>query len=399
MPQAIQTLVITETHPVQYHVPVYRHAAQKLGVPLKVVYGSDFSVAGYQDREFGAAFAWDCDLLSGVEAQFLTTRAQGGAGDYDAVKPGGLTDALQALDPTAVMALGYAHPFDRAALQWSRQQRKPLLFRGETSDIARQRSPLKRWLRDVWLRQLYRHCTALLYVGHHSKAHYRRLGVPEEKLFFSPYCVDAGNFQTSAEDRQSLRAATRAALGIAADAVVVLFSGKLSERKGVDLLPAAVAALPPDLAAQVHLLILGDGALRASLEAQCAALLQGRSTFAGFQNQSKLSAFYHTADLLALPSRALETWGLVVNEALLHGLPCIVSDTVGCQPDLVLPGDTGEVCAAGDASSLAEALQRLWQRLKHSPQLADVCRQRVAGYSVARAAEGIAQAWQAVISA
>ena len=385
-------LVITETHPVQYHVPVYRHAAQVLGVPLKVVYGSDFSVAGYEDQEFGAAFAWDCDLLSGVDSHFLTTRAQGGAADYEAVKPAGLADTLQALAPAAVMALGYAHPFDRAAMRWARQQHKPLLFRGETSDPARQRSLFKRWLRDLWLRRLYRQCTALLYVGSQAKAHYQRLGVPEEKLFFSPYCVDTGNFQTSAEDRQSLRAATRTALGITDDAVVVLFSGKLSERKGVDLIPDAVATLPPSLVAKVHLLFLGDGALRASLEAQCAAQLPGRVTFAGFQNQSKLSAFYHAADLLLLPSRAMETWGLVVNEALLHGLPCIVSNTVGCQPDLVLPGETGEVCAAGDKASLSHALERLLQRCA-TPQLAETCRQHVTGYSIARAAEGIASAW------
>lgn len=385
-------LVITETHPVQYHAPVYRHVAQVLGVPLNVIYGSDFSVAGYQDREFGATFAWDCDLLSGVNAQFLSKGSEGGAKHYDEVSPQGLASALQRSAPAAVMALGYAHPFDRAALRWARQHRTPLLFRGETSDIARQRSPLKRWLRDLWLRQLYQHCSALLYVGRHSKAHYQRLDVPEQKLHFSPYCVDAAVFQASAEDRARLRSATRTELGIREDAVVLLFSGKLSERKGVDLIPQAVKALPVALEARIHLLFLGDGALRAELEAECAAILPGRASFVGFQNQSRLSGYYHAADLLLLPSRAMETWGLVVNEALLHGLPCIVSDTVGCQPDLVLPGNTGEVCGAGNATSLAEALQRLLRRIT-DPLLAETCRRQVANYSVVQAAEGVASAW------
>src|SRR5438445_5111187 len=74
-------LAIIETHPVQYHAPVYR-AVQRLGVPITVVYGSDFSVAGYRDREFGARFAWDTDLLSGYSARFLTQVATGGAADY-----------------------------------------------------------------------------------------------------------------------------------------------------------------------------------------------------------------------------------------------------------------------------------------------------------------------------
>ncbi len=118
-------------------------------------------------------------------------------------------------------------------------------------------------------------------------------------------------------------------------------------------------------------------------------------TFAGFQNQSALSSFYHAADLLVLPSRAEETWGLVVNEAMLHGLPCIVSTTVGSQPDLVLPGETGEVCVPGDAADLARALATLIARLEDEG-LAKRCRDRVAKYSVAEAARGLASAWQAV---
>ena len=68
-----------------------------------------------------------------------------------------------------------------------------------------------------------------------------------------------------------------------------------------------------------------------------------RAIMAGFQNQTQLSRFYHAADVFVLPSRVGETWGLVVNEALHHGLPCVVSDRVGCAPDLVIPDETGEI--------------------------------------------------------
>ena len=57
-------LVIFETHPVQYHAPVYRKVAE-MGVPLEVVYGSNFSLRGYRDKEFGANFAWDKNLTEG----------------------------------------------------------------------------------------------------------------------------------------------------------------------------------------------------------------------------------------------------------------------------------------------------------------------------------------------
>ena len=67
------------------------------------------------------------------------------------------------------------------------------------------------------------------------------------------------------------------------------------------------------------------------------------------------------ADMLVLPSLYTETWGLVMNEAMQFGVPCIVSDRVGCGPDLIRPGDTFHA----------------------------LCLKRVAGYSVQAAADWI----------
>ena len=61
------------------------------------------------------------------------------------------------------------------------------------------------------------------------------------------------------------------------------------------------------------------------------------ASFVGFLNQSEISRAYVAADCLVLPSDATETWGLVVNEAMASGLPCIVSNACGCAEDLVEP--------------------------------------------------------------
>ena len=362
---------------------------------MTAVYGSDFSVSGYKDTEFGASFAWDSDLLGGMKSQFLSRTTEGGAGNYESVKAGGLAAALQALKPSVVMALGYAHPFDRAVLKWTKQHPTPLMFRGETSDHARQRGLIKTLLRDCVLRRLYRRCAALLYVGQRSHAHYRRLGVPEDKLFFSPYCVESTTFQTREDDGAAMRGPTRQRLGIEEDAIVILYSGKLSQRKGVDLLPAAIRLLPPALQKRAHLLFIGDGALRESLTEECQSQPKVAATFTGFQNQSALSAFYHAADLLVLPSRAMETWGLVVNEALMHGLPCVVSLGVGSQPDLVIPGITGAVSQSDTPQSLAQSLASA-MTWAGSQEVARACRDRVHGYSTQAAAEGIYKALQSL---
>ena len=108
---------------------------------------------------------------------------------------------------------------------------------------------------------------------------------------------------------------------MAGDDRVLLFSGKLSWRKGVDLFVQAAQALPPARRAHTVLAFLGDGLLQEELRHLAARAPEVRALFLGFQNQHQLSRYYHAADLLVLPSRESETWGLVVNEALHHGVP------------------------------------------------------------------------------
>ena len=161
-------LAVIETHPVQYHAPVYRELQKNWGIPVTAIYGSDFSVAGYRDSEFGATFAWDTDLLAGYTSQFLSRVATGGARTDAEVTTQGLHEALNEITPDAVMVLGYSPRFHREAFMATRRAGVPIIFRGETTDHARQRNALKTWARDQALRWFYRRCERLLYVGRRS---------------------------------------------------------------------------------------------------------------------------------------------------------------------------------------------------------------------------------------
>ncbi len=387
------TLAVIETHPVQYHAPVYR-ALQSLGVPVTAIYGSDFSVAGYSDRGFGTHVAWDSDLLSGYSATFVGRVATGGPRSVEATTARGLGRALRQAAPTAVLLVGYSPRFYRDAFLVARRYGVPLLFRAETTDRALTRSPLKRLLRDTLLRGMYRSCAALLYIGQHSREHFLRLHVPEQRLFFSPYCVDTTPFVLGEAEREALRRQARAELGLPGDRLVLLFAGKLIAHKQPELLLAAVRALPRSLRERVSVVFLGDGELRAELEQRAQESSPVPIRITGFRNQRKLSPYYHAADLLALPSKG-ETWGLVINEALHHGLPCVVSDAVGCAPDLIKPGVTGAVFACGDSAALAAALEDVFA-LAQQPETRERCRQKVANYTLEQAAAGLAAAYRMV---
>ena len=68
--------------------------------------------------------------------------------------------------------------------------------------------------------------------------------------------------------------------------------------------------------------------------------LEDRVFLFGFVQQDEIVKYYVTSDVFILPSKS-EPWGLVVNEALLCGLPVIVSDKCGSTPELVEEGKNG----------------------------------------------------------
>ncbi|WP_416672278.1 glycosyltransferase family 4 protein [Egbenema bharatensis] len=388
-------LAIIETHPVQYRAPVYRMLQQQFGIPLTVIYGSDYSVAGYRDQEFNSAFAWDIDLVSGYSSKFLSQVQTGGARSFEAISSQGLGKALQEVAPDVVLITGYQHRLYQAAFYQALKQNYPILFRAETTDHALARNPLKIWLRDTTLHWAYQRCAKLLYIGQHSKKHHQRLGGTEQQLISSPYCVDTSPFQLDEAARIEFRELTRQSLGIANTQIVLIFSGKLSPRKRPDLILQAIKQLPSALREQITVLFMGNGELKLDLQSQAASAPSVTTHFVGFQNQTQLSRYYHAADLLILPSQYSETWGLVVNEGLHHGLPAIVSQAVGCAPDLVSPGITGEVFETGSAQSLAQAIERSVS-LINRPETRQQCHDRVSHYTVEQAAQGIAAAYSHV---
>ena len=390
-----RALTVIQTHPVQYHAPIYQLLQQRFGVEMHVIYGSDFSVAGGFDRKFGKKFAWDIDLLSGYESHFLSRVSNGASASVEDVTAKGLLRLLKELRPAAVMIVGYNRRFHQYAIFAALSARLPILFRGEVNDNARVRRPLKDAIRRCVLRTLYRRFDAFLYLGQRSREHYERHGCPASKLFFSPYSADHSVHKKHLENSES-KTEIRRTLGISEDATVILFAGKLYEAKGPGVLIEAVRRLPESVRKRTELLLVGDGEMRADLESLVRQEPAVKAYFAGFRNQTELGRFYKAADLLVLPSFS-ETWGLVVNEALFYGLPCVVTDRVGSAPDLVRPGFNGEICQARSADSLAAALQRSY-RLIGDPGVAKICQQLMNRYSLENAAKGIYDAHFTVTS-
>ncbi len=342
-------LLIVTSHPIQYQVPWFQalHADGRLD--LQVLFLS-LPGASQQGTGFGQAFEWDIPLLDGY-AWALAPSAKGGihAGWWGLSVSSAAND-VSAHTPDVVLVCGWQKRGMLQCLLAARQLGLPLLLRAESNGLGP--SGALRSLKNRWIT---RHADQLLPIGKANRTFYERLGLTARIGPEVTYFVD-NEFFSSRSARQSTGSAdVRSKFGIPEAACCFLFAGKLEPKKRPQDLLTALENVHHSSASPVHLLIVGSGPLEAQLRYQVEAA-QLPVTFAGFQNQTEMPAAYAAADCLVLPSEYGETWGLVVNEAMACGLPAIVSDHVGCGPDLVHHRETGFRFKCGDVRELAQAM-------------------------------------------
>jgi len=377
-------LGIFTTHPIQYHVPLWRNLAKREDLDVVVHYFSDHSIRGGLDKGFNRPVTWDVDLLKGYRSVFISR-------DADLSKPLSVKipnprDLFKKGEFDCVLIQGYTHAFEMQALKEASRLGVEIVMRGEFSDMGA-RGRAKDWVRENYLRWFYRKVGVFAVVGENARQHLVRHGVKENRMVFSPYAVDTGLFEK--QRKTFKRAAARRELGLKEGDFALLFSGKLIPRKEPLLLLKAMDRLGEFN--NLKLIIVGDGPLQEQVRKTATAAIPRKLVFQGFVNQSQLGRYYQAADAFVHPSNG-ETWGLVINEAMQFGLPVVTSDKVGCRLDLVKPGLTGFVFPTGDAGALAFQIKTLVQNPALARRMGENARELIGFYSLSRAAEGIYQA-------
>jgi glycosyltransferase involved in cell wall biosynthesis len=213
------------------------------------------------------------------------------------------------------------------------------------------RGGLVRRVKRLALRFLLRHATRVIGMGSAAVSAYQEMGAAPGKLRMLPYCCDVERFARAAADDVE-RVRRRCELE---GKTVFLFSGRMIERKGVDILLRAFERL-----AQQHenvaLLLLGDGPRKSDYEHSVPEHLRRRVHFTGLLGQDELPAHFAVANVFVFPSRH-DGWGVVINEACGAGLPVIASRQTGAALDLVDEGRNGFLLDCEDVEGFAAKME------------------------------------------
>ena len=130
-----------------------------------------------------------------------------------------------------------------------------------------------------------------------------------------------------------------------------LYAGRLSPEKGVLTLIQAARA------SGVPLRIVGDGSIRKEAEKLAHGCAHVR--FEGYRRGSELISLFSDAAFMVIPSECYENAPMCVLEAYAHGKP-VLGANIGGIPELVRPGETGQLFCSGDADELANYLSLMW---------------------------------------
>lgn len=293
----------------------------------------------------------------------------------------------------AVWVHGYYNLNCLQAIFAARLLRIPVILRSEAPLNDRVRTKTTRLVKRFFftiLRQAV-HCIAIT-----GKAHveywqqYLGSGMP---IFFMPYAVDNQYFSRRAADASEKREELRRELNMQAGRLVFLFASKLQTRKRcIDLVDAFLKlSQAPGVEPPAYLLIIGDGEERVALERRIQESGVSSIRMLGFRNQSELQRFFDLCDVFILPS-IHEQWGLIVNEVMNAGRAVVLSDEVGCHPELVEDGTNGFIFPAQNVDALSAILHRFIEDPSLARAMGEKGLKTIARYSFEEDVRGLRQA-------
>lgn len=383
-------LGIVVTHPIQYQSPLFRQLAASSTVEPLLFFLSEHGVNDSFDVDFGRQIKFDVPLLEGYNYRILRNWSlkPSVSTTLGIINPG-LPRLIMDSNLDAILVHGYNNVSHWLAYGTALASNIPYLLRGDSKPAQADSNSLKLPMKRMIISALVRNSAACLAIGKRNHAFYRQYGAHTNQIYFAPYSVDTDRFSIEGAVGRGHRTQMLRSVGLDPEAPAVLFAAKLQHWKR----PADVVAAIDQVDRDVNLIVIGDGPLRPALELLSAKRPWMRML--GFVNQSAIGRWYGVADLFVLPSER-EKWGLAVNEAMAAGAVPIVSDVVGCAPDLVTP-DVGWVHGVGDIGALARAIDEGCD-LSALGKRRLAAQRRSAAYGIEATARGIEAGVRAALS-
>ncbi len=381
-------VAFVSSHPIQYQSHWFRALSAHSSLDVEVLYGWKPDAKAQGGSGFGVPFEWDVPLLDGYSHRFLRNVSRRPSTDtFWGIDTPDIGDLIRSRAFDAVVTNGWHYKSAWQAIRACWASSVPVLVRSD-SHLHTERPALTRYAKKLPYRWFIPRLDGCLPVGRWSAEYFMHYGARPERVHVVRYSA-SDVFAERADRIRQMRCGQREEWTIGAGQVVFLYAGKFTtEKRPMDFIEAIVSAAADE--PRIVGLMVGDGPLRQACESQVASI-GAAVRFTGFLNQSEIVKAFVAADALVLCSEA-ETWGLVVNEAMSCGTPALVSDRVGCSPELVRRGVTGEVFPRGDVRALASHMVTYSRSPERLAEMGKQARLHMRAFSTSASVDAMVQA-------
>ena len=257
---------------------------------------------------------------------------------------------LKRLQPNVVIAPSTPFPSGMAAVKYCLNQEKLCVMMDDAWEYSDRRGSVVSLAKKI----IHRNIDVAFIPAETHASYYVEKGFPPDRIVYGVDVVDNDFFAEGAARARAQRMTLRQELALPEK--YFIFVGRFIKRKGISTLLAAYRKYVESHSGNPWgLVLVGEGDELRMHEAAMADYPLVK--FVGGQFGEKLCTYYGLAEAMILPSE-VETWGLVVNEAMASGLPVLVSRGCGAGGALIEEGRNGWRFTPGDSEGLAGLMTR-----------------------------------------
>ncbi|REJ84083.1 MAG: glycosyltransferase family 1 protein [Bacteroidetes bacterium] len=332
-------VILVTNVPSPYRIPLFNLLHEKLrvaGYEFKVLFGSET----YSRRRFNSELN-----LCRFDYEFINSGKFNLGNDEKTIFTyKGLYSTLIREKPDCVIINGFSIGTMLLWFYSAFHRVKKIIWTGSVKHKGRNDS----FLRLIQRRFLVRGSDAFITYGSRAESYLQSLGASEDKIFRAINTVDTEFFsEETIALRNTIPAEKKKHL---------TYIGYLSARKDVITLLAAIKQLSQKRD-DFLLEIIGDGEDKQNLQNFVSEnRLESFVRFHGFRQKSELPA-YLAKSTCFLFQTGFDIWGLVLNEAMASGLPCICSVNAGACEDLIREGENGFIMDYSNTEKLLEKIE------------------------------------------
>ncbi len=332
----MKRLAIITTHPIQYNAPLFKMLAERKKLDIHVFYTWGQTEKQKFDPGFGKNIIWDIPLLDGYQYSFVNNTSKNpGSHHYKGIINPNLIADVENWKADAILVMGWNFKSHLAAIRYFKGK-IPVLFRGD-STLLDEKWGIKKLMRRYFLKRVYRNIDFAFYVGTNNKLYFLKHGVRLDQLIHAPHAIDNERFAEPEVFYLNEAKILRAELEIKEDDIVLLFAGKLEEKKNPLFLIDLINKINSP---RLKIVFVGSGILKNNIQNICES--DDRIIMLDFQNQKRMPTIYRIADIFFLPSKGPgETWGLALNEAMACKKAVVSTFKTGGAIDLIEQNKNG----------------------------------------------------------